>query len=425
MDNLLTLVAELRGEGERPRSIKKKLAGGAMPYHPLDRTSTSTTHIPRNNGSTLSPPRIPVTSLLDDFGDLRASPQNSENYPVWETISMRFTTPTPPGIIDEGEIVATLQKGGSPIPHTTGNTESVAGAVPETGKEAEADPGDGTMMATAAVSRPRVMTPHTVGQGSTAGLRTWLLKLLIAGTKLQGMNRMSRSTWGGVSTISRHSGIPPGKHVQQGADLGGGPTVLGDKHREKSKGGGITMRDNLLDLNGMSPTPQGRASTVSQHSGIPPENPRQQGGDFFDPGGHPTALSGTGTVSGSPEGSECLPSSSEDRHWQGTTPAPPDVIDEGEIVATLQKGGSAIPHTTGTTGLPAETVAEAMPETGKGTEADPGDGTMMATAGVGRPRVMTPHTAGQGSTAGLRKRLLKLLVIDSELQGMNRMPQSA
>lgn len=57
MDNLLMLVAELRGEGERPRSIKKKLAGGAMLYHPLDRTSTSTTHIPRNNGSTLSPPR--------------------------------------------------------------------------------------------------------------------------------------------------------------------------------------------------------------------------------------------------------------------------------------------------------------------------------------------------------------------------------
>ncbi|RMC16666.1 hypothetical protein DUI87_06605 [Hirundo rustica rustica] len=201
----------------------------------------------------------------------------------------------------EGEIVTTLQKGGSIIPEATGTAhlpaESTAEAVPETGEGAEAGPGVGTMLVTAGVSRPRVMTPQAAGHGSIAGLGTWLLKLLVMGSMLQGMNRMSQSTSGGVSAVSGHNGIPPGSPGQQEGDLGGGPAVLGDKHREKSRGGGIAMRNILQDLNRMSLIPQGGVSTISRHSGIPPGNPRQQGGDLVDPGEHPTALRGTGKAS--------------------------------------------------------------------------------------------------------------------------------
>lgn len=194
--------------------------------------------------------------------------------------------------------MATLLKGGGIITQTTGTSdlpaESAAEAVPETGKGTEADPGGGTVMATAGLGRSRVMNPQAAGDGSTARTRTQLLKRLVAGTELQGTNRMPESAWGEVSTVNRRNGIPPGNRGQGADDVRGGPAVLGDKHRGKSKGGGIAVRDNLQDLNRMSPTPQGGVSTISRHSGIPPGNPRQQGGNLINPGGHPTALKGRG-----------------------------------------------------------------------------------------------------------------------------------
>lgn len=149
-------------------------------------------------------------------------------------------------------------------------------------------------MATAGVTRPGVLTPQAAGDSSMAGLRTWLLKLLVAGTKLQGMNGMSQSAWGGVSTVIRHNGVSPGNPGQQVDDLRGGLTEFGDKHREKNKGGGITMRSNLQGLNRTSLTPQGGVSSISQHSWFPPGNPRQQGVNTINPDGHPTSLSSTG-----------------------------------------------------------------------------------------------------------------------------------
>lgn len=214
---------------------------------------------------------------------------------------MRCTTPAPPDVIEEGEGVATLQKGGGIILQGTGSAdlpaESAAVAVPGTGKGTEAGPRGGTMMVTADVSRPGVMTPQAAGDGSTAVLRTRLLKLLMVGTKLQGTNGMSQSARGGVSSVIGHNGSPPGNRGQQGADLGGGLTALGAEHRGKSKGGGITMRDNLQGLNGMSLTPQKGASTISRHNRLPPGKPRKQGVNPINPSRHPTALRGTGTGS--------------------------------------------------------------------------------------------------------------------------------
>ena len=136
--------------------------------------------------------------------------------------------------------MATLQKGGSILPQATSAADLPAESMAETGKGTEAGPGGGT--------------PQAAGDGSTAGLGTWLLNLLKIGTQLQGMNGVLMSTWAGVNTVSGHSGIPPGNHRQQADDLKGGPTVLGDKHREKSKGGGITVGDILPDLNRMAPS---------------------------------------------------------------------------------------------------------------------------------------------------------------------------
>ncbi|CAN8219810.1 unnamed protein product [Coccothraustes coccothraustes] len=187
---------------------------------------------------------------------------------------------------------------GGIIPQTTGNTdlpaESAAIAVPVTGKGTEAGPGGETMMATAGVNRPRVLTPQAAGDGSMAGLRARLLKLLIVGTKLQGMNGMSQCAWGGVSTVSGPNGIPPGNPGQQADDFGGEPTMFGNKHEEKSKGGGITMRNNLQGQNRMSPAPREGVSPISGHKQFPPVNLRQHGVNPINPDGHPTALSGTG-----------------------------------------------------------------------------------------------------------------------------------
>ncbi|XP_064260238.1 uncharacterized protein LOC135290267 [Passer domesticus] len=143
------------------------------------------------------------------------------------------TTSAPSDVIEEGDIVATLQTGGGIIPQTTHTADLPVGSmtitVPETGKGTEAGPGGGTMMATAGVSRPGVLTPQAAGDGSMAGLRTQFLKRLMVGTKVQGMNGMSQSAWGGVSTVSGHNGISPGNPRQQGANLidsGGHPTPL-------------------------------------------------------------------------------------------------------------------------------------------------------------------------------------------------------
>ncbi|XP_056369196.1 uncharacterized protein LOC130264757 isoform X1 [Oenanthe melanoleuca] len=190
------------------------------------------------------------------------------------------------------------KKGGGILLQATGTTdlpaESAALAVPEMGKGTESGPGGGTMMVTAGLSRPRVMTSQAAGDGSTAGLRTWLLSHLEIGTELQGTSGVPKSAWGGESTVSGHNGIPPGNHGQQAEDFGGGPTVLGDKHKEKSKEGGITMRDTLPVLNRMPLTSLGGVSTISRHNEFPPGNPRQQGVDLVDPSAYPTALTGTG-----------------------------------------------------------------------------------------------------------------------------------
>lgn len=131
---------------------------------------------------------------------------------------MMCTTPAPSDVIEEGDF------GGGIILQTMGTTdpqaESAVIAVPETGKGTAAGPGGGTLMATAGVSRPRVLTPQAAGDGSIAGLGTRLLKLLMVGTELQGVNRMmSQWAWGGVSAVSGHNGILPGNPWQQPDDL--------------------------------------------------------------------------------------------------------------------------------------------------------------------------------------------------------------
>ncbi|KAJ7415260.1 hypothetical protein WISP_79009 [Willisornis vidua] len=105
----------------------------------------------------------------------------------------------------------------------------------------------------------------------------------------------------------------------------------------------------------------------------------------------------------------------------GTTSALPGPDEKGELVNALQRGG-IIPEAASSAALPAETVTLAVPVPETGNEGGPRGGNTVATAGVSRPRAMTPQAA---AVSRLKTHLVTLLVMRTKLQGLNRMPQFA
>lgn len=89
---------------------------------------------------------------------------------------------------------------------------------------------------------------------------------------------------------------------------------------------------------------------------------------------------------------------------------------EGNLNATLYKGGGVIPPVASTAALPAEMVAVAVPVPQRGAKSGPWDSTMTDSDGVSMLRAITPQEAGGSSGAGLGL----LLMMRAELQDLNR-----